>query len=289
MLADESLAAVFPLQSSISEWMGDTKVHRIDSTLISADQMDGLKSILSPGDIILERREWYLSNIGLPGYWPHAALYVGTPEQRRSSFAGDKATADWVRSQGEDGGDFEMLLQRRFPGAYKAGLAKESGHQVSIIEAMSEGVVFTSVEHSASCDSLAVLRPRLPKVEKARAVFNAMHLHGRPYDFDFDFLTDSSIVCTELVYKSYEPCEGFKGMNFPLVDIAGRKVTPANEMARQFDEEADKDSRQSDIVIFLDASEGDGKAFKSTEKEFRRSWRRPKWHIVLPAPNAGSD
>ena len=41
---------------------------------------------MQPGDILLERREWYLSNIGLPGFWPHGALYIGTPEQRREIF-----------------------------------------------------------------------------------------------------------------------------------------------------------------------------------------------------------
>ncbi len=36
---------------------------------------------MEPGDIIVARQNWYLSNIGLPGFWPHAELYVGTPEE----------------------------------------------------------------------------------------------------------------------------------------------------------------------------------------------------------------
>jgi len=58
---------------------------------------------------------------------------------------------------------------------------------------------------------------------------------GRPYDFDFDFRTDTAIVCTELVYKAYDPAAGFPGVRWSLVEILGRPVIPANEFARQFD------------------------------------------------------
>ena len=64
-----------------------------------------------------------------------------------------------------------------------------------MIEAIGEGVSFTSLEHSAACDSLAVLRPRLPRAERAQALCRAFHYAGRPYDYNFDFATDSELVC----------------------------------------------------------------------------------------------
>ncbi|HBC85386.1 MAG TPA: hypothetical protein DCZ94_00375 [Lentisphaeria bacterium] len=280
IIRDESFTAIFPAQYKISEWMGDTKVYRKGKTLISGEQMKELVSVLQPGDILLERREWYLSNVGLPGFWPHAALYIGTPEERAKYFAGDKAVSEWTVKQGEASGDFEKLIMEKNPDAYKISLTPESNHPRRILEAMSEGVLFTSIEHSTSCDFVAVLRPRLPKIEKARAILDAFHFSGRPYDFDFDFLSDATIVCTELVYKSYEPREGFKGLKFPLVDIGGRKVTPANEMAKQYAEQAGTDQQQTDLVVFYDGSEKDKKAVKSTEDEFKKSWTRPKWHML---------
>lgn len=59
---------------------------------------------------------------------------------------------------------------------------------------MSEGVVFTSLEHSAPADALAVLRPRLPARGKAAALVRAFGYAGRPYDYDFDFQTDAALV-----------------------------------------------------------------------------------------------
>ncbi|MBM4050729.1 MAG: hypothetical protein FJ279_36995, partial [Planctomycetes bacterium] len=235
ILKKAGFAAWFPVQAGVSEWMGDAKVYRIGQSLVSQPQIQAMLPRLEPGDILLERREWYLSNIGLPGFWPHAALFIGTPQDRRVFFKAPDVEA-WVREQGQADGDFDALLRAKYPKAYSDGLKpQEHGHVPRVIEAISEGVVFTTIEHSADADSVAVLRPRLPKHEKAAAILRAFHYHGRPYDFDFDFRTDSSLVCTELVFKAYEPGKATRGLRFPLVLMLGRPVCPANEMARQFD------------------------------------------------------
>jgi hypothetical protein len=53
----------FPAQKSISSWMGDVRVRRNGTALISNQQIKDMISSLRPGDILLERREWYLSNL----------------------------------------------------------------------------------------------------------------------------------------------------------------------------------------------------------------------------------
>jgi hypothetical protein len=146
---------------------------------------------------------------------------------------------------------------------------------------MSEGVVFTTLEHSAGCDSLAVLRPRLPKTDRAQALARALHYAGRPYDFDFDFATDARLVCTELVYKSYEPAAGMIGLKFPLVEMLGRKVTPANELVKQFDVQYGTADQQYDLILFLDGQERKGRAVEASLADFRASWQRPKWHVLV--------
>ncbi len=270
-----------PVQQGVSEWMGDAKIHRRGRSLISQAQIKEIQAKLLPGDVLLERREWYMSNIGLPGFWSHAALYLGTPEERGAFFA-DPDTQAWVKNQGEPSGDFESLLRRRYPKAYANSLKpQEQSHAVRVVEAISEGVSFTTLEHSADCDSLVALRPKLAKAEKAQALVRAFHYAGRPYDFNFDFATDSELVCTELIYKTYESAVGFRGLTFPLVEMLGRKVTPANEIARQFDAQCETAEEQFELVIFLDGQERHTKAVEASLATFRESWRRPKWHVFV--------
>ncbi len=271
-------SAWFPVQAGVSEWMGDAKVLRSERSLISPQQIAAMLPLMQPGDIILERREWYLSNIGLPGFWPHGALYIGTADERRAYF-NDAETREWVKQRGQADGDFEALLRDTHVKAYQLSQTLQHGVAPRVIEAVSEGVVFSTFEHSTYADAVAVLRPRLAKFEKASAIWRSFKYSGRPYDFDFDFQTDAALVCTELVYKSYEPQAGMRGVKFPLVDVLGRLATPANLIVKQFDEEFGKVTQQTDLVIFLDGRERKGIAVEADLTEFRKSWQRPKWHI----------
>jgi hypothetical protein len=281
IVQDTGFTTWLPLQKQVSVMMGDTKVWRSGKTLISREQISEMREILEPGDVLLERREWYLSNIGMPGYWPHVALYIGTPEQRKEYFDTIEVR-EWLKGLGQEDGSIEGYLQATYPEAYRLSVAKQSdGELVRVIEAKGEGVIFTSLEYSAGADSVAAIRPRLSKIAKARAITRAFHYSGRPYDFNFDFLTDAELVCTELVYKAYESSNDIKGLHLPVAKIVGREVTPANYFAKLFDEEFGTDNRQFDYVLFFDADERAQKAFGADIGAFRESWKRPKWHILV--------
>jgi hypothetical protein len=267
-----------PVQSGIAEWMGDTKVRRKDASLITEAQARELRPRLQPGDVLITRRNWYLSNIGLPGFWPHAAVYLGTPEERRTFFNTPEFRA-WLRVAVE-ADDFDALLKARYPAAHATCQQPYHGHPVRVLEAQSEGVSFTSLEHAVEADALVVLRPRLSLVEKATALVRAFHYAGRPYDFNFDFATDAELVCTELVYKAYEPASAFTGLKLPLVEVLGRKTLPANEIVRHFDATFGTPAQQFDFVLFLDGDERARKAAEGTLAAFRETWKRPKWHVV---------
>ena len=281
ILGDAAFELWFPAQKNVAEWMGDTKVCRIKTTLVKPGQVRKMAERMMPGDVLVERRNWYLSNVGLPGFWPHAVLYVGTPEELSRAFDLDSETRDWMGTLPGHPETFAQALEKAVPGAWKAYLAKAGdGNLVRVMEAVSEGVVFNSAEESCCGDYVAAIRPRLFPADKAKALLEAFRHYGKPYDFNFDFVTDSALVCSELVWKAYLPGKGKEGLKIPLVDVCGRRTLPPNELVRIFDEEADREARQFDFVWFLDGREGSRDAVPADEAAFRSSWKRPKWDLA---------
>jgi hypothetical protein len=145
----------------------------------------------------------------------------------------------------------------------------------TVIEAVGQGVVFSTFEKSADADYLAVIRPRLSVEAKADAIARSLGMVGRPYDFAFDFVTDDRIVCSELVWKAYE-----QRLDLPVARWAGRSVTPPNDFVRWFDEQFDAADRRADFVIFLDGHAHLRAATVADAATLRASWKRPRWHPV---------
>ncbi|HTL53202.1 MAG TPA: YiiX/YebB-like N1pC/P60 family cysteine hydrolase [Planctomycetota bacterium] len=267
----------FPVQKQVSEWMGDTTVAQRKS-LITLEQIAALEKALQPGDIILERRNWYLSNVGLPGFWPHAEFYTGTPEEMEQALGGDPEVQAFLKVQGV--ATIHDLLDKRFPKVLKQYTQPIDAHPARIIEAVSEGVVLSTCEHSCRADYIAALRPRVPPIDRLKAILTAFSHFEKPYDFDFDFITDDAIVCSELVFKSWRPDVEKHGVRLDLKEVMGRKVLPTNEFAGLFKQELGHDDRQLDFVYFLEGNEGEGKAHVADGEALAKSYTRPKWDIL---------
>lgn len=281
IVGKSSFTAWFPVQKGVSQWMGDTKIFRPKAVLIQPSQIEQILPKLQPGDILLERREWYLSNIGLPGFWTHAALYTGTPEIR-TRFFDDPRVKEWLNTLNGNYHTVDDMLMDKYAAAYQQSIRPQSdSHLPTVIEAVSEGVVFTTIQHSLAADSAAILRPRISKTAKARAISRAFRYSGRPYDFNFDFLTDAELVCTELIYKSYEPVEAGEGLRLPMRNMLGRSLLPANDIAGLYVREFPTTRRQLAFVCFLDGNEYLQEAVFATEAEFMKTWERPKWQILF--------
>jgi hypothetical protein len=149
-----------------------------------------------------------------------------------------------------------------------------------VLEAVSEGVILHPFELSGSADYLAVLRPRLGKADKLKALLRAYAFVGRPYDFNFDFVTDDALVCSEVVFKAYRPAPDRRGLHFSLETASGRQVLPPNSIVRKFDRELGTPAQELDFVLFLDGSEAQRQAYDRDGDALRQSWRRPKWDLA---------
>ncbi len=275
---DFTFESWFPVQKNVAEWLGDTKV-RHHENLISEEDLAGMARVTQPGDILVARHNWYLSNVGLPGFWPHALLWIGSPEELETYFDDPETHAILLATYGL--GSLKEVLQARAGAAWLAYSQTDyDGHALRIVEAISEGVVFSSMEHGAGADYVGVMRPVRTKSEKARAIVRAFERFGKPYDFNFDFVTDESLVCTELVYKAWHLEPQTDGLDFQLIDVMGRKTLPANELVRQFDEGFDSPDRQLDFVYFVDGREKEKTAEVADLAAFRASWKRPKWDVL---------
>jgi hypothetical protein len=153
-------------------------LYKADDKLVTDDIRNAIGEFLEPGDVIVSRHAVALTNLFIPGFWPHAAFYVGTPEQRNAlgvSVPDDKR-ALWTG-------------------------------QVCTLEALKDGV-------------------RLRPLSSTLSERGVVH-EGKMYNFDFDFFSSDRLVCTEVVYRSYD---GLDGIQFPLTERAGRKTLSAEDL-----------------------------------------------------------
>lgn len=164
---------------------------------ISAALRDDLLRLVEPGDVFVTRHDDALSNLFLPGFWPHAALYLGAAE--------DLAVMGIPLPAGESGGCW-------------------------FLESKKDGVKLRRVEETLQVDAFVVLRPPLEPAELATAIRRSVDHVGKPYDFVFDFRTADRLVCTEVIYRGFH---GTGPVRFHLKEVGGRLCLPAEEFMDQ--------------------------------------------------------
>ena len=260
ILEESAFKAWFPLQKQVALQMSNIRTTNRDY-LIAPEVITAFSDKLEPGDILLQRRNWYMTNVGIPGFWPHSALYVGTIGDMEKYFGADVAK-----------------IKADCPGVYKVLQGRDAeGYQLAVIEAIKPGVVLQSLEKSAHCDYLAVIRPKLTKAQRLQVILNAFSHYQKPYDLNFDFTTDNEIVCSELIYKAYNSVDA---RLFAPEIVSGRLLLPPNLMAEQMSRSINTPESKFSFVLFLDAIEKEDRIVERGVEEFKRSWTRPKWDIL---------
>jgi len=269
----------FPIQKSVANSMG----HAILSTrgkdyFITPEQAKEMQLEMQPGDIMLQRRNWHLSNVGIPGFWTHSAMYTGDIDKLDEYFASESPVNGYS--------SFSEYIKNSFPEVYKKYQEKDKeGYRYSVIEAIEPGVVLRSLEKSTHADFVAVLRPgKLNKKETLSAILKSYEHFGKPYDYNFDFDTRDALVCSELIYDSYfEHPPLNNGLHFETSLINGRKIVSPLNIAQKFKEEKEIDiangteNSELNFVYFIAGNESKGKAEISDEQTFIESVTWPKF------------
>ncbi|MBN2023807.1 MAG: hypothetical protein JW809_13555 [Pirellulales bacterium] len=198
--------SLYGLQKLASLWVSDISTRPGHRPHLPAEVAQRLADVLQPGDVLVTRKEFAATNYFLPGYWKHAALYLGEP--------GD------LVALGLEG--HENVRPR-----WAQLLAPDETRPRRVLEALKDGVHIRPVRSPLESDAVTILRPHLGRDDRAEALARALFHEGKPYDFDFDFTRSDRLVCTEVVYRAYE---GIGSIAFVLSPRAGRLTLSAEDL-----------------------------------------------------------
>lgn len=141
-----------------------------------------VKGTLKAGDILLEKTPFRLTDKLIPGYWGHAAVWIGSEAELKEL------------------GIWDNPVVARYHDQIRKGRL--------VAEALRSGVEMNTLEHFLNIDSLGVLRkPGITREERARTVIQALRQVGKPYDFNFDVESKGRVYCSKLVYLCYSSVE----------------------------------------------------------------------------------
>lgn len=172
---------------------------------IGAGELTKLRALLQPGDVLLVRADRKLTTSLLPGFWTHVAIYLGN---LRSLEPLDISAHPYV-----------ALHWNQIP---------ESSDSACVIEARPPAVMISTIERCLYADHVLALRPNVSRDELRSSLCEAFGHMKKRYDFKFDFRASSRIVCTELVYRSFE---GKGVITIPLVRFLGRFTLTCDQLA----------------------------------------------------------
>ena len=159
-----------------------------------------------------------------------------------------------------------MIHNITMPGFWNHAMIYDGkGH---IIEATPGKVRRVRWRKAAIADYVCVLRPKCSDKKKDAAVKYAKKQIGKPYDFNFDFLSDQAYVCSELILKSYP------FLRPKIEDMYGRKVYPVINILDLVEEE------KFETVYFLDGRQFAGRVIIGTAKELLETKYRLRWDLM---------
>ncbi len=164
------------------------------------DAQADISGSLKAGDILLEKTPFRLTDKLIPGYWGHAAVWVGTEAELKEL------------------GIWNHPVVTRYRDEIREGRM--------VVEALRSGVEMNTLQHFLNVDSVGVLRkPNQSRETRANTVIQALRQVGKPYDFNFEVESKGRVYCSKLVYLSYT------GIDWPTKKSMGRTTFTPDDVA----------------------------------------------------------
>ena len=202
------------LLGKISKVFGNTagSIHLGKATVSGEvrDRVHGeMMELLEPGDILLDKTRFALTDKFIPGHFGHVAMWLGTGVEMEDLglFKINTNKQSWKRAQ-----EHEDKLR--------------TGH--SVLEALRPGVQVNTLEHFLNVDVVAVLRwKKATRNDIAPVLGRGLYHLGQEYDFNFDVNSSNTIVCSELVYQAFP-----ESIKWPTSKTMGRATISPDDVAK---------------------------------------------------------
>ncbi|MDK9718913.1 MAG: YiiX/YebB-like N1pC/P60 family cysteine hydrolase [Trichlorobacter sp.] len=161
-----------------------------------------LTGALQAGDVLLEKTPFRLTDKLIPGYWGHAAVWIGTEKELREL------------------GIWDNPLVKRYHDQIHQGRG--------VVEALRSGVEMNPLDQFMNIDSVGVLRKQnISRDDRVRVILQSLRQVGKPYDFNFDVESKERVYCSKLVYLTYS------GVEWPTKKSLGRTTFTPDDVANR--------------------------------------------------------
>lgn len=243
---------LFWLSKHIGFFISHTKFSTRKSWLVKKENIKKYLEIAKSWDIFLSRWNWNASNISIPGFWKHMAMYLGKWDYLKQNFK-------W------------NFLKRLDDEKYY------------IIEATWEWVTISDIfDFAWHIDYLGVSRTTFSKEKIKRSLKNVLSHFGKWYDHIFNFYSDKRMVCSALVLKSYaKEYKKDEGISIELEKIWISLTYPPNSFISKLQEDKKSENREVEWIFFIDSIEKTWENFVSNVNELLKTWKRAKFSMFL--------
>jgi hypothetical protein len=248
----------YHLRSEITTACSQIRTTRHYKPALNEAVLSELRSLIQPGDVMLVRAEEKLTSAILPGFWAHAAMFLGSATEME---------------------EFGITAHPAVTKHLTRFHAKDKGRGC-VIEALSPCVQINSLEYCLNADHVALLRPRLSAHALRDAVVEAFQYLDRPYDYEFDFNNSARVVCTGLIYRCFHKREG---VQFNLVKRLGRYTLSGDDIMNQWLDSEDGPAECAPmpfdlVALALKNEKGDAEFVapgegRETMRRLREGWR----------------